>query len=60
MMNRWDDLVALAREIEHARSMGETVDPEKARRLARGILALEEEPRDGLAFTTRTSDRSDA
>ncbi len=56
MMNRWDDLVALAREIEHARSRGETVDPEKAKRLARGILALEQEPRDGIA--ARSSGRS--
>jgi hypothetical protein len=44
MTNRWDDLAALAKEIEHALSIGAAVDPDKARQLARLVLALEDEP----------------
>jgi hypothetical protein len=40
MTTRWEDLVALAREIERARSTGAPIDAEKARRLAREVLAV--------------------
>lgn len=43
-MNRWDEVIALAREIDHARRIGVTVDPDKARRLAKLVLALENQP----------------
>ena len=44
MMNRLDELFVLAREIERARSTGAPVDHEKARRLARLVLAFGNEP----------------
>lgn len=44
MMSRWEDVVALAGEIEHARRIGATIDPEKARKLATLVLALEHNP----------------
>jgi hypothetical protein len=40
MTKQWDELFALAREIEHAIVAGATVDREKAKRLARIVLAL--------------------
>lgn len=40
MTTRWNDLVALAREVEQARRDGKTIDPRKARRLARAVLEL--------------------
>ena len=43
-MNRWNDLVALAREVDAAHSHGASIDPDKARRLARMVLALGEAP----------------
>ena len=43
-MNRWDDIVVLAREIEHARSIGAAIDPAKARKLAAFVLMLENDP----------------
>jgi hypothetical protein len=45
MTTRWNEAIALAREIERARSNGTTIEPEKARRLARAVLALKEGPR---------------
>lgn len=45
MTTRWNDLVALAREVEQARRDGKTIDPRKARRLARAVLELEHAPR---------------
>lgn len=45
MTTRWNDLVALAREIEQTRREGKTIDPRKARRLARAVLELEHTPR---------------
>ncbi len=47
MTTRWNDLVALAREIEQARRDGKTIDPRKARRLARAVLEVEHAPRSG-------------
>lgn len=44
MTTRWNDLVALAREVEQARRDGKTIDPRKARRLARAVLELEHAP----------------
>ena len=44
MMNRWDEVVALAGAIEHARSIGAAIDPEKARKLASLVLMLENDP----------------
>lgn len=49
MTTRWNDLVALAREIEQARREGKTIDPRKSRRLARAVLALEHAPAQGRA-----------
>jgi hypothetical protein len=43
-MNRWNDLVALAREIEAALTEGVPVEPDKARRLARMVLAVPRPP----------------
>ncbi len=43
-MHRWENIVALATAIHHARSMGATIDPEKAQTLARLVLALENDP----------------
>jgi hypothetical protein len=40
MTKQWDELFALAREIEQAIVAGATVDPEKTQRLARIVLAL--------------------
>lgn len=40
MTTRWNDLVALAREIEQARRDGKPMDPQKARRLARAVLTV--------------------
>jgi hypothetical protein len=40
MTTRWNEVVALAREIERARATGTAIEPEKARRLARAVLAL--------------------
>jgi hypothetical protein len=42
MTTRWNDLVALAREIDRARSTGAPIDLEQARRLAREVLAMGE------------------
>ena len=44
MGTRWDDAVALAREIEHARRVGAAIDPAKAKRLAELVIALESSP----------------
>lgn len=58
MTNRWDDLVALARQIHQAHSSGAAIDPEKAKKLACAVLAFEEEPRparDGEAAPRRSS-----
>ena len=41
MTTRWNDLVALAREVEQARRDGKPMDPRKARRLARAVLTLQ-------------------
>ena len=41
MTTRWNDLVALAREIEQTRREGKPMDPQKARRLARAVLTLQ-------------------
>ena len=52
MTTRWNDLVALAREIEQARRENKPIEPQKARRLARAVLALqidERRPAPGLA-----------
>lgn len=53
MTTRWNDLVALARDIEQARRDGKPMDPRKARRLARAVLTLqidrERRPSSGLA-----------
>jgi hypothetical protein len=43
-MNRWNDLVALAREIEAALTEGVPIEPDKARRLARMVLAVPQPP----------------
>ncbi|HEX8795325.1 MAG TPA: hypothetical protein VF765_30460 [Polyangiaceae bacterium] len=43
-MDRWNDLVALAREVDAALSEGAAIDPDKARRLAQMVLALGEAP----------------
>ena len=41
MTNLWDELFVLAREIDHqANAVNATVDSEKARQLARIVLAL--------------------
>jgi hypothetical protein len=45
MTTRWNEVVTLAREIERARRGGWAIEPEKARRLARAVLALKEGPR---------------
>jgi hypothetical protein len=57
MTTKWDDLVALAREIERARSTGALIDPEKARRLARTVLALGDERRRALTPNEPTDNR---
>ena len=53
MTTRWNDLVALAREVEQARRDGKPMDPRKARRLARAVLTLqiddERRPSSGFA-----------
>lgn len=53
MTTRWNDLVALAREIEQARREGKPIDPRKSRRLARAVLTCkfddEGRPASGLA-----------
>lgn len=43
-MDPWNDLVALAREVDAALAKGAPLDPEKARRLARMVLAVGEAP----------------
>ena len=45
MTKQWKDLFALAREIAEATAAGATVDPEKARRLARTVLELRPDAR---------------
>ncbi|HEX8791724.1 MAG TPA: hypothetical protein VF765_12300 [Polyangiaceae bacterium] len=58
MTTRWNDLVALAREIEQARRENKPIEPQKARRLARAVLALQLDERQraqGLA-----ADRDDS
>lgn len=54
MTTRWNDLVALAREIEQARREGKTMDPRKARRLARAVLELEHAPLNHSALAGHT------
>ncbi len=53
MTTRWNDLVALAREIEQARREGKPIDPRKSRRFARAVLTWkfdhERRPLSGLA-----------
>lgn len=44
MSKQWNDLVALARAIDEAIAGGATVETEQARRLARGVLAVEAPP----------------
>jgi hypothetical protein len=41
MTKQWNDVFALARKIENAIAEGATIDTEKARRLARTLLALD-------------------
>ena len=43
-MNRWDDLVALAREIDAAVIGGASIAPDKARLLAQLVLAVTPPP----------------
>jgi len=45
MTTRWEKLVALAAEIERARTSGVIIDPERARRLARAVLRIDQERR---------------
>jgi hypothetical protein len=42
MTIKWEELLAFAREIERARSSGSIIDPERARRLARAVLWLDQ------------------
>ena len=60
MTMKWNDVVALAREIQHARSTGEEIDPEKARRLARGVLALKNGPLEAPELAARHVRRAKA
>jgi hypothetical protein len=41
MVTTWEELVAVAREIEEALAAGRAVDPEAAQRLARAVIDLE-------------------
>lgn len=41
-MSQWNDLVALAREIDAALTKGASMDPGKARRLAQMVLAVKQ------------------
>jgi hypothetical protein len=43
-MSQWNDLLALAREIDAALTKGASMDPGKARRLAQMVLAVKEPP----------------
>lgn len=43
-MNRWNDVVALAHEVDAALAEGASIDPDKAQRLAQMVLALDEAP----------------
>lgn len=43
-MNRWNDLVALAREIDAAVTGGASIAPDKARRLAQMVMAVTQPP----------------
>lgn len=43
-MNRWNEIVALAREIDAALTGGAPIAPDKARRLAKMVLAGAEPP----------------
>jgi hypothetical protein len=43
-MSQWNDLVALAREIDAALTKGAPMDPRKARRLAQMVLAVKQGP----------------
>lgn len=43
-MRQWNDLVALAREIDAALTEGASMDPDKARRLAQMVLAVKQQP----------------
>ena len=54
-MNRWNDLVVLAREVDAALSDGASIDPDKARRLAQMVLAVGQvtTQRDGLGAAGR-------
>ncbi len=42
MTTKWEELVALAGEIDRARSSGSIIDPERARRLVREVLWLDQ------------------
>ena len=53
MNNRWEEIVALAREVEHARSAGAAIDPAKAKRLASLVLVLENDPPRAYPESTR-------
>ena len=43
-MSQWNDLVALAREVDAALTKGASIDAGKARRLAQMVLAVKQPP----------------
>jgi len=43
-MSQWNDLVALAREIDETLTKGASMDPGEARRLAQMVLAVQQPP----------------
>jgi hypothetical protein len=54
MDKHWEELVALAEELDAACKAKTNVDPEKVRRLARGVIALPQEPTRSPSGPTRS------